>query len=992
MKKLKLLLSLVLLVCIPALSFSQNKTITGKVTDSKDNSPLADATVSAAGKTATTKTGSDGSFSLTVPEGVKRLYVSYVGFAEETVTITGTVVNVSMTSSAQALTDVVVIGYGTARKKDLTGSVASVSSKDFNKGALASPDQLIQGKVAGVQVTNNSGAPGGEVTLRIRGNNSIRTGNQPLVVIDGVPLDGRSPRPTLGGLSGGLNDLPGASPLSFINSNDIASIDILKDASAAAIYGSRGANGVILITTKKGQSGAPKVDVSAQYGISKIFKKVKVLDAGTYREALKKYGVQGNDFKADVNALDEILHTGTYQNYNVAVSGGNESSKYRASFGYFDQNGIVKKSGLKKYTANISGGFKFLESKRLGLDFNLITSQTVEQVAPISNNSGFEGSLIGQALQWNPTKPLYNPNGSYNLKEIGFTQGNFNPVAVQAAFDDQVKGTSVLANITPYFKITNDLEYRMILGLNYSSAVRRSQIANWINLQDIENRGYAFYGNGEISTQQVTHTLNYTKNIAKDLTFISTLGYEYLRYKNKGVSINAKDFTSNSVPYTNYFQGTPYSSRNLNSYNDPEVELQSYFGRFNFNLKDKYLLTLTMRADGSSKFGKNNKYGYFPAVGFGWNMHNEEFLKGNAVINSLKLRLNYGKTGNQEFPAGAAQERYIYSGPGAIKLDNVANPDLKWETTTTYGVGIDFSLLDSKLSGTVDYFNKNTTDLLFQFDAIPPAPASKYWVNLPGNVKNNGVEVSLNYNVIRKKDVDFSIGVNSTFLKNELTNYTGPTIATGEINGQGLSGARSQRLANGYALSTFYVGHFIGVDKTTGNDLFEGGDANKFRFYKGSANPTTLLGINLSARYKKVSLSSNLNGAFGHYIYNNTVQAALAIGNIANNRNIALSVYNYPEKESPSNSQPVSDRYLEKGDFLRMANLTIGYSLGNISKDFRNVNISLTGQNLFIITKYTGFDPEVNTPKTVDGVPSFGIEYTPYPSARTFILGLTMSL
>jgi len=979
------------LVVLVNVSLAQTKTVTGKVTDSKGEA-VPSATVTVKGTRTSTTTANDGSFRISVPSGSNTLVISSVGYTTKEVDISGTEsVSVSLETSNAALNEVVVTGYGTSRKKDLTGSISSVKAKDFNQGALASPDQLIQGKVAGVQITNNSGAPGGEVSVRIRGNNSIRTGNQPLIVVDGVPLDGRSPRPGLGGLSGGLGDLPGANPLSFINSSDIASIDVLKDASAAAIYGSRGANGVILVTTKRGQSGAPKLDVNVSTGVSNILKKLKVLDAATYRQALTKYGVTGNDFGASVDALDAILRTGIYQNYNVAVSGGNENGRYRASFGYFDQQGIVLKSGLKKYTTNLSGAYKFLESKKLGLDVNIIASQTVEQTAPVSNNSGFEGSLIGQALQWNPTKPLRNSNGTLNIKDIGFTQGNYNPLALSESFDDQIKGTNILASISPYFKLTSDLEYRMMLSTNYATGIRRSQIASWMNLQDIENRGFGFYGNGELSTQQITHTLNYNKKISNNLSLGAVAGFEYMKFKNKGMGLRAQDFTSNSIPYTNYFQGTTVSSRNTYSYADPDVELQSYFARVNLNLLDKYLLTATFRADGSSKFGANNKYGYFPALGFAWNISNESFMQDNSFINNLKLRLNWGKTGNQEFPAGAAQERYVYSGPQAIRLDNVANPDLKWETTTTYGAGIDFTLFNNKISGTVDYFNKNTTDLLFNFDAIPPAPAAKYWINLPGNVINSGVEIALNYNILNKKDWSVNYGVNASFLKNELQNYTGPTIATGEINGQGLTGARSQRLANGYPLSTFYVGKFLGVDKTTGLDLFEGGDANANRFYLGSANPKLLLGMTASVAYKKLSLTANLNGAFGHYIYNNTVQAALAIGNIANNRNIAESVYNYPVKESPANSQPVSDRYLEKGDYLRLANTTLSYNVGNIGKSFKNVNITLTGQNLFVITNYSGFDPEVNTPKTVDGIPSFGIEYTPYPTSRSFILGINFS-
>lgn len=973
-----------------AVSLAQ--TVTGTVTDKKGE-PIPGVTVTVKGTKNATSTNNQGVYSLNNVASDAVLLFTGAGISRQEVQVGGrSSVNAELETSVSSLNEVVVVGYGTSRKKDLTGSVASVKAKDFLQGTVATPDQLIQGKVPGVQITNNSGAPGGEVTIRIRGNNSVRAGNQPLIVVDGVPLDGRSARPGLGGLSGGLNDLPGANPLQFINPADIASMDILKDASAAAIYGSRGANGVILITTKRGLSGAPKVEFNLQAGVSNVMKKLEVLDAATYRQALTKYAVgNANDFGGNADAFDAITRSGVFQNYTAAVSGGNENGRYRASFGYFDQQGIVRKTGLKKWTANISGQMKFLESKKLGLDFNIIASQTKEQVAPISNNSGFEGSLIGQALQWNPTKPLFNPDGTYNIKGVGFTQGNYNPLAMSDAYDDNIKGTNVLASVSPYYKFSNELEYRMLASINYSTGIRRMQIANWMNLQDIDGRGFAFYGNNELITQQITHTLNYNKQLTSKLNLGATIGYEYMKFESQGLGIRARDFTSNSIPYTNYIQGSSVSSRAPGSFADPVAELQSMFGRVNLNLQDKYLLTLTVRRDGSSKFGVNNKYGIFPAVGAAWNLHNEDFLKGNSSINSLKLRVGWGKTGNQEFPAGASLERYVFTGPGTISVAQTANPDLKWETTTTINAGLDFTLFSNKLSGTIEYFRKNTSDLLFNFDAIPPAPPAKFWINADGNVINSGVEVALNYQIVSKKDLSVNFGVNAAFLSNRLENYTGPTIQTGEINGQGLTGARAQQFVNGQPLSTFYMGRFLGIDKTTGAALYEGGDANANRFYLGSANPKQLLGMTLNVNYKKFALTANMNGAFGHYIYNNTTQAALAVGNIKNNRNIALSVYNSPDQENPSNSQPVSDRYLEKGNYLRMANTTLSYNFGNLGKNFKNVTLSLTGTNLFVITKFSGFDPEVNTPKTVEGIPSFGIEYTPYPSARSYILGLTCS-
>jgi TonB-dependent starch-binding outer membrane protein SusC len=981
------------LVFVLNVSYSQDRTITGKVMDSKDGSPVSGASVSVKGTRSGTSTKADGTFSINVGASATTLVISSVGFETQEISIEGkSNIDVSFVPSAGAnLNEVVVVGYGTARKRDLTGSVASVKAKDFIQGALATPDQLIQGKVAGVQVTNNSGAPGGEVTVRIRGNNSIRSGNQPLYVVDGVPLDGRSARPGLGGLNGGLNDLPGANPLQFINSADIASIDILKDASAAAIYGSRGANGVILITTKRGQSGAPKVDLTVQAGFSNVAKKLEVLNAGTYRTALTKYGVSNaNDWGGNVDAFDAITRTGFYQNHTVAISSGNENARYRASFGLFDQKGIVRKSGLKRLSASISGQLKFLESKKLGLDFNIIATRSDEDVAPISNNSGFEGSLIGQALQWNPTRNLVNADGSLNVTGPNFPQNNYNPLALQTYYDDNVKTSTILGSISPYFKFTKELEYRILISANLSKGERRQQISKLMNLENIAGRGFASLGNAQLLTQQITHTLNYNKQINNNINLGATLGYEYMKFENEGSSIRAFDFSGANVPYTNYLQFSTVANRSVSSFADPVTELQSFFGRVNLNWQDRVLLTATLRADGSSKFGENNKYGYFPSFGAAWNLSNEAFLKDNSFVNNLKLRLGWGQTGNQEFPAGAAQERYRSEGQSSFRLVNVANPDLKWETTTTANIGLDFSLLKNKIIGTVEYFNKKTTDLLFQQDVIAPGPSSQYWVNLPGDVLNSGVEFALAYNLISKRDLQATIGGNVTFLTNKLKNYSLPPIETGEINGQGLTGARAQRFANDQPLSVFYLGRFLGIDKNNGQALYDG-DPNLNRFYFGSANPKTIMGITGNVTYKKLSFSFNMNGNFGHYIYNNTLQAALAVGNIRNNRNIAQSVFDAPIKEDPANAQPVSNRYLEKGNFLRLSNATLSYGLGNVGKVFKNLTLSVTGANLFIITKYSGFDPEVNTPKTVNGIPSFGIEYTPYPTARSVIFGLTTS-
>jgi TonB-linked SusC/RagA family outer membrane protein len=980
-RKVRLLCSLLLFTASIVSAQAQTKPFTGKVTD-ETGSPVPGASVQVKGTSTGASTGVDGTFKLNVPANATTLVVSYIGYVKQEVTITGqTEITVSLKLESTTLTDVVVVGYGTARKKDLTGSVVSIKSADFNKGIVTAPDQLIQGKVAGLMVVNNSGAPGGATTVRIRGNSSVRTGNQPLYVVDGMPLDGRTAKPSVN--ANGLGQTPDANPLNFINSFDIQSMDVLKDASATAIYGARGANGVVIITTKKGQAGLPRLDVSYSAGVSKIMKKLDVLDAAGYRAALKQYNLAAGDEGSSSDGLESILRTGTTQNVNVGVSGGSESSVYRASFGLLDQQGIVKKTGLKKYTANLNGQFKFLENKKLGIDYAVQAAHTTENIAPITNDAGFTGSLVGQALQWNPTLALRKPNGSLNILGVGSA---INPEAMSAAYDDVVNINSILASISPYYKITNDLEYRLTFSMNHQVGERETQTASFINIDQIFGNGQAYYGNNTLTSMLATHTLNYNKQITKALYLSAVVGYEYQRFDYKGRSLSGLGFSSDELKYTDILQNPSQTNTFLASFRNPRSELQSYFGRANLNFFDKYLLTATLRADGSSKFGSNNRYGYFPSFAAKWNLSNEAFLKDNKTINQLALRVGWGNTGNQEFPAGAAQEQYVLNSNGTANLSNVANPDLKWESSKQLNAGIDFAFFGGRLYGSLDYFHKNTTNLLFNFPTIQPAPASNYWINLPANVINKGLEIVLRGDIVATKNFTWNLGVNATFLNNVLKNYTGPPVLTGSISGQGVSNAYAQRLANGSPLNTFYLRKFQGFDDN-GQGKYE--DNGNTQYFMGNPNPTKMFGIISSFNYKQWTLGVNMHGASGFNVYNNTANTVLPIGNLGS-RNISAKLVG--TKESLSNPITVSSRYLEKGDFLKMDNATLSYNIGNIGKVIKGASVYITGQNLFIITKYSGFDPEVNTDKSINGVTSFGIEYSPYPTARSFLAGITFSL
>ena len=970
---------------------AQNRVITGKITDSKDGSPVSGASVQPKGSNQGVSSQADGSFTISVPANINTLVVSSVGFKELEVNITDkTSVDVSLETTGAALSEVVVVGYGTVRKRDLTGAVVSVKEKDFNKGTFTSPDQLIQGKVAGVQVLNNAGQPGGATTVKVRGNSAITGSGQPLYVVDGIPLDGRSARPGLD--VGGIGMTPAGNPLNFLNPNDIASMEILKDASATAIYGSRAAYGVVLITTKRGASGQPKLDLGASFGISSLMRKIDILDAGEFRSALAYYGVSAaNDKGADVDAMDAILRTANIQTYSAAVSGGNDNAKYRISTSLLDQEGIVRKSDFKKYTVSLNSNFKFLEKKNLGIDFNITSSQYVENIVPISNNAGSTGSLIGQALQWNPTEALRKPNDSLNIASGG---GIINPLAASEAYNDNSKVTTVLGSISPYLKITKDLEYRMLYSINYSSGVRRGSVNSFLNLNEIIGKGRAYIANNELITQQVTHTLNYTKQINTDLSLNALVGYEFMKYKNKGSAMNgfgpdAGGFGNYGLDYTNYIQYSNNSSRSISSFIDPSSELQSFFGRAVLNYQDKYLVTATFRADGSTKFGENNNYGYFPSFSAAWVLSKESFFNAD-FVNDLRIRGGYGITGNQEFPSGASQGRYSFTNNGGLGLTNNPNPDLKWQSDAQWNIGLDFAVLDNRITGSFDYFNKTTTDLLFPTVPIRPSPpgSSVTWKNLEGEVVNKGFEVMINANIVRNKDFGWDFGVNASFIKNEVSGLDAP-ISTGGLHGQGITGTLVETIRNGLPINAFWTRNFAGLDKTTGQAIYPEGDVFS---YQGNPNPKTLLGISTSVFYKKLSLVINLNGAFGQKIYNNTLNNVINVGSINGGKNIARSVYESDVKEAFSNPVTASSRFIEDGSYLKLANASLSYSVGDIAKFIKGANIFLNGQNLFVITKFSGFDPEVNVDKTVNSVPSVGIEYAPYPSARTITLGVNFSL
>lgn len=990
--------ALLLTLFLPLIGHAQTaREVTGKVVDGTGTG-LPGVTVLVTGTSIGSSTGADGGFSLQVPATATSLTISFIGYAKQTVSIVGrNTVAVTLKDDAQALSDVVVVGYGTVQKKDLTGAVSALGPKEFNKGTFTSPDQLIQGRASGVQVTQNSGQPGGAATIRIRGNSAVTGTGQPLYVVDGVPLDGRSATP---GSSTAFGDSPGSNPLNFLNPADIESIDILKDASATAIYGSRAAYGVVLITTKRGKVGEVKLDFGASGGFSHILRRIDILNADQYRQALTYYGAPATNDKGQNNSpFDAILQTAPLQNYNAAASGGNENARYRVSLGYLNQKGIIKTSGLEKYTGAFAGNFKFLESKRLGLDLNMKVTQVKEQLAPITNNGDYRGTVIGQALAWNPTDSLYNDKG-LPVSRIGST--TINPVAMLAYYHDRATTTTAQVSVSPYYKFNDWLEYRALFAGTYSTGSRRTSIDQRLNVADYQQVGYAQINSAELLTQQMTHTLNFNKKIAGSLNLNALLGYEYQQFNNSTTSLSGRGpvntttqapigYGTYGLDYTNYLQYSNPSGRVVASSVDPVTQLQSFFGRAILNYKERYLLTATLRADGSTKFGDNNKYGYFPSVSAAWDISQESFFKVQA-INQMKIRAGYGRTGNQEFPAGAARSQYAFiNNNGGISQITNANPSLKWQSDEQFDVGTDLSLFNNRLTVTADYFYKRTTNLLYpNIPGFPAAPggSSVIWQNLQGQIVNKGVELIANATIFDTQQFGFTIGGNATFVRNSVSGLPDALIIqTGTLNGQGLSGVLSETIQNGQPLNGFQLPIYNGINPTTG--LYNDFGA---RQYAGNPNPTTLVGFNTTLRYAKLSLTANFTGAFGNVIYNNTFNSVLNVSQIRAGKNIALAEYQSGVKESLSNAVTPSTRYLESGNYVKLSNLTLSYSVGDVYGVFKGLSVYAIGQNLFLLTKYRGFDPEVNTNKANGVVPSASIDYTGYPSARTFTFGFNFSI
>lgn len=992
--KIKLLKQLILPIALLFGSVMYAQTVTGTVSD--ETGPLPGVNIIVQGTTTGTQTDFDGNYSLDLPSSDAVLEFSFIGYATQNIPVNGqTTINVVMVEDASELDEVVIIGYGQTTKTDATGAVDAISDDDFSAINTANPSQLIRGKVSGVQVTQASGEPGGAISIRVRGNTSLRSGNEPLIVVDGIPLSGGNI--SAGGSDGTLGTSTPRNPLNFINQNDIESINILKDASSTAIYGSRGANGVILITTKKGKSGKPKIEYGTSLGFSNIVNEIEMMSSSEYAAQASAAGSPALDHGGSgYNYVDTLFDTAITNSHDLSVSMANDKSRTRFSLGALSQEGIVKTTGINRYSAAFNNSTDVFD--KISVDTRFAFTQIKDRAQLITNNVGFIGNLIGAGLYWNPTYDLRDSNGDYTF--VGNTY--LNPEQLLNAYKDITNTSKIIGSISPKWQITDELSYKFVFGVEYSTSRRGSQIAPSIEIQDLVGTtsggapagGFASIDNLSQFNKTFENILTYNKTFSDNFKLNALLGFSYYQYNAEGNFTSGRSFNLNQTNLIDNIEGgnnTLFSSSSFRN----QTELQSYFARAETTIHDNLLVNASLRTDGSTRVGSENTYDWFPAVGAAY-----KFIEGGSDISLLKLRANWGITGNQEFAPNSAIAVSAYN-DGNLTPNTNANDELKWETTTSYGVGVDFGFLDSRLTGSLDYFRKETEDLVFPQPAASSVPGAAVttFVNLPGVLENTGVEVALNYDAIQTEDTNLSVNVNAAFLDNKITDYSLFT-QTGEINGQGLTGAYAQVITNNQPIYSFYIREWLGFDDN-GNSLYVGPDGNPTglggsapKLVGKDALPDINLGINLNFSHKQWDAAVAMYGAYGGYIYNNTANALFFKGSFLGDRNVPLEYATSPQVQGDPNTP--STRYLESSDFLRLQNLSVGYtfkeeSLGSLSKYISDARVYVNGSNLFVITPYSGFDPEVDTDKNINGVPSAGMDYFAYPAARTFTFGLNVT-
>nr|WP_298561497.1 TonB-dependent receptor [uncultured Prevotella sp.] len=958
---------------------AQTRTIQGEVTDAQNGEALIGATVMVEGEKGGTVTDFDGNFKLQVTFSAKKVKISYIGYIDKVIAISDNM-KVKLEPESQSLGDVVVIGYGTARKSDLTGSVATVNSKDFNKGLVSSPEQLINGKVSGVQIMSNSGSASAGSTIRVRGGASLNASNDPLIVLDGVPLE-------QGGISGNSSNF-----LSMINPADIESMTVLKDASSTAIYGSRASNGVIIITTKKGQQGGLKVNFNTTNSVQTRAQMVDMLGYDDFVKVINQYGTDNQKSllgTAHTDWNDEVYRTAFGTDNNLSLSGSiSKFLPFRASVGYYNQSGLVRKDNVERWTGNIVLTPSFFQDH---------LKLTINAKGTLNNNSFNAGGAVWAAATYNPTLPVYSGNsnyGGYNeaLDADGYpvNAGVRNPRGIVDQYDSKSKVSRFIGSMDVDYKVhfLPDLKLHATLGADYAKGDGTiyvpAEAASAFN-KDASLSGNDYkYGPQKNENRLLTLYANYAKyfeNIKSNVDL--TAGYDYQYWK----SSTPEYFTKSAA-------GTVLSTVKASDYRHV---LLSYYGRVNYSFDGKYLLTATVRRDASSRFSKDNRWGTFPSVALGWTLTQEPWLKDSKVISNLKLRASYGVTGQQD---GIGNYNYLpvytSSVTGAEALINgnyimTYRPEayvenLKWETTTSWNFGVDFGFLGGRLGGSLDFYTRKTKDLLASVPTAAGTNFSKTILTNVGNVDSKGIELTLNATPIQTKDWEWNLSYNFTWQNMKVKNLSlvkGGNQTNVKV-GPSIDAYQFQVLSEGYEPYMFYVYHQL-YDPQTGKpiegayaDLNGDGEINDVDLYRyHSPAPKYIMGLSTSLRYKQFTLGMSFRANIDNYVYNGMGMSTGAWETVSYNNSQLNNLNTSFLKTGFKTRQYLSDYYVENASFLKLDNLSLSYNVGKICK-WASLTVSAMVQNVFTITGYSGTDPEVPN----------GMDNSFYPRPRTYSLSL----
>lgn len=976
-KRSLLLVALFVIGCLQLMA--QTRTIKGEVTDAQNGEALIGATVIVEGEKGGTVTDFDGNFSLQVSSSAKKIKVSYIGYIDKVLSISDNM-KVKLESDSKALADVVVIGYGTARKSDLTGSVATVKSKDFNKGLVSSPEQLINGKVSGVQIMSNSGSASAGSTIRVRGGASLNASNDPLIVLDGVPLE-------QGGISGNSSNF-----LSMINPSDIESMTVLKDASSTAIYGSRASNGVIIITTKKGQQGAVKVNFNTTNSLQTRAQMVDMLSRDEFVNVINQFGTDNQKSllgTANTDWNDEVYRTAFGTDNNLSVSGSIDKwLPFRVSVGYYNQSGLVRKDNVERWTGNVVLTPSFFQDH---------LKLTINAKGTLNNNSFNNGGAVWAAATFNPTIPVYSGNdkyGGYNeaLDADGYpvNAGVRNPRGLVDLYDSKSKVSRFIGSMDVDYKVhfLPDLKLHATVGADYAKGDGTVYVPAYAaqSYNKDESLGGSDYKYGPQKNENRLLTLyaNYAKYFEDIKSNVDlTAGYDYQYWK-----------STTPLYYTKSAAGTNLSTVKASDYRHVML---SYYGRINYSFDGKYLLTATVRRDASSRFSKDTRWGTFPSVALGWTLTEEPWLKNQKVLSNLKLRASYGVTGQQE---GIGNYNYLpvytYSVAGTEafingQYINTYRPeayvsDLKWETTTSWNFGLDFGFLDGRIGGAIDFYTRKTKDLLASVPTAAGTNFSKTILTNVGNVDSKGIEVSLNATPIQTKDWEWNLSYNFTWQNMKVKNLSlikGGSQTNVKV-GPSIDAYQFQVLSEGYEPYMFYVYHQL-YDSKTGKpiegayaDLNNDGEIKESDLYRyHSPAPKYIMGLSTSLRYKQLTLGMSFRANIDNYVYNGMGMSTGAFETVSYNNSQLNNLNTSFLKTGFKTRQYLSDYYVENASFLKLDNLSLSYNVGKINK-WASLTVSAMVQNVFTITGYSGTDPEVPN----------GMDNSFYPRPRTYSVSL----